>query len=198
MNGFGLGRMPELWYNEKEVRLVEDKERNMETIALFVDGASMFYAQRDNGWHIDFKDVYQYFTINREVAGAWYFTATPPRAERDRFERYRRFRSALIHIGYSVVDKEVRTITDRNSGITKLKGNLDIELVFRMLSTIDKYECAVLLGGDSDYVPVIDHLVNSGKKVVIVGRRQSTATDLINSASEFIDLEDLRDHIEKR
>jgi uncharacterized LabA/DUF88 family protein len=27
-------------------------------VAIFVDGANMFYAQRDNGWHIDYKKVY--------------------------------------------------------------------------------------------------------------------------------------------
>lgn len=198
MKGSEVGRIRELWYNKKEFGFIDAKEGDMERVALFVDGASMFYAQRDNVWHIDFKDIYQYFTTNREIAGAWYFTATPPKAETDRFDKYRRFRSALIHIGYRVVDKEVKVMTDRNSGITKLKGNLDIDLVFRMLSAINSYDCAVLLGGDSDYVPIINHLVNSGKKVVIVGRRQSTAMDLINSASEFIDLEDLRSHIEKR
>lgn len=49
--------------------------------------------------------------------------------------KYRKFRSALIHIGYSVIDKEVHVITDRATGQTKMKGNLDIELTFRMLST---------------------------------------------------------------
>ena len=170
----------------------------MERVALFVDGASMFYAQRDNGWHIDFRSVYQYFTDNREVAGASYYTASPPIAERDRYDKYRGFRSALIHIGYTVVDKEVRVITDPATGQTKLKGNLDIELVFRMLASINSYDTVVLLGGDSDYIPIVEHLVNSGKRVIIVGRRQSTSTELVNAASQFVDLNDLRARIEKR
>ena len=40
----------------------------MMRIALFVDAANMFYAQRDNGWEIDYKKVYKYFTKGRDVA----------------------------------------------------------------------------------------------------------------------------------
>jgi uncharacterized LabA/DUF88 family protein len=169
----------------------------MERVGLFVDGAAMFYAQRDNGWHIDYRNVFHYFTDNREKVGAWYFTATPSAANADALERYRKFKYALTQIGYNVKDKEVRVIYDKNTGQARLKGNLDIELVFRMLSSVNSFDTAVLLGGDSDYVPLIEHLVNLGKKVIVVGRRQSTAIDLINAASQFIDLNDIQDRITK-
>jgi uncharacterized LabA/DUF88 family protein len=169
----------------------------MERVGLFVDGAAMFYAQRDNDWHIDYRNVYHYFTDNRDKAGAWYFTATPPATDEDASDRYRKFKHALTQIGYNVKDKEVRVLYDKNTGQARLKGNLDIELVFRMLSSVNSYDTAVLLGGDSDYVPLIEHLVNLGKRVIVVGRRQSTAIDLINSASQFIDLNDIRDRIAK-
>lgn len=169
----------------------------MERVGLFVDGAAMFYAQRDNDWHIDFRNVYHYFTDNRDKAGAWYFTATPPASDPDALERYRKFKHALTQMGYTVKDKEVRVLYDKNTGQVRLKGNLDIELVFRALSSLNSYDTLVLLGGDSDYVPVIEHLVNLGKRVVVVGRRQSTAIDLINASSEFIDLNDIRERIAK-
>lgn len=169
----------------------------MEKVAIFVDGSAMFYAQRDNGWHIDYRNVYHYFTDNREKVGVWYFTASPPPGNTDALERYRKFKYALTQIGYSVKDKEVKVLYDKNTGLARLKGNLDIELVFRMLTSVNTYDTAVLLGGDTDYVPVIEHLVNLGKRVIIVGRRQSTATDLINVASDFTDLNEIRDRISK-
>jgi len=169
----------------------------MERVAIFVDGGSMFYAQRDNGWHIDYRSVFHYFTDNREKSGAWYFTAKPQAADASALERYMKFKHALTQIGYSVKDKDVRVLYDKNTGQVRLKGNLDIELVFRMLSSINSYDTAVLMGGDSDYIPLIEHIINMGKKVIIVGRRESTATDLINTANQFIDLNDIRDRIEK-
>jgi uncharacterized LabA/DUF88 family protein len=169
----------------------------MDRVAIFVDGGSMFYAQRDNGWHIDYRNVYHYFTDNREKAGAWYFTAKPQPANTDAIERYSKFKYALTQIGFSVRDKDVRVSFDKDTGQVRMKGNLDIELVFRMLSTINSYDIAVLMGGDSDYVPIIEHLINMGKRVIVVGRRESTATDLINTANQFIDLNEIRDRIAK-
>jgi len=167
-------------------------------VAIFVDGANMFYAQKDNGWRIEFKKVFQYFTDNCEFACAYYFTATPPIHKHERIEKYRRFRSALIHIGYTVVDKEVRVIQDKETGLVKLKGNLDIDMAFRMLSGTNIYDEAVVLGGDSDFVPIFQYLTHLGKKVTCVGRKDSTALDLINASTRFIELDSIRDRIEKK
>ena len=170
----------------------------MQRVGLFVDGANMFYAQRDSGWHIDFRLVHQYFMDNREKAAAYYFTASPPVGDIAKVDKYRRFRTALIHIGFTVVDKEVKVLSDPTTGQVKLKGNLDIDLVFRMLTAVDSYDEVVLMGGDSDYVPIIQHLRNLGKIVIVVGRRQSTATEIINATTRFVDLESIRARIEKR
>lgn len=170
----------------------------MTKVAIFVDGSSMFYAQRDNRWHIDFRKVLDYFTRNKEKAGAYYFSATPPAHLPDRVSAYRRFRNALIYIGYEVVDKEVKIIRDKESGATKIKGNLDIELVFRMLAAIDTFDEIVLLGGDSDYEMVLGHLKNNGKIVTCVGNRNSVAREIINITNQYIDLNKIRDMIEKK
>lgn len=169
----------------------------MKIVALFVDGASMFYAQRENKWHIDYQKVYQYFTNNKDVYGAFYFTASPPAGDQEKVRKYRGFKGALIHMGYTVIDKEVKIIKDPNTDQVKLKGNLDIELVFRMLSGADGYNEAILLGGDTDYVPVIEHLRNMGKDVICVGREQMTGLDLINIVNRFIDLNEIRNRIER-
>jgi hypothetical protein len=54
------------------------EEKTMQRVGLFVDGANMFYAQRDNRWHIDWRLVFHFFTDTKEKAAAYYFTATPP------------------------------------------------------------------------------------------------------------------------
>ncbi len=174
------------------------QESAMQRVALFVDGANMFYAQRDQKWHIDYRLVYQLVMDNREKAGAYYFVASPSPSDADRLISYRRFRTALINIGYQVVDKEVRVMTDPVTKVQTLKGNLDIDMVFAILTSMSLYDEAVLMGGDSDFIPIIRHLRNSGKSVTVYGRRASTATDVINATSKFIDLEDIRKRIEKR
>ncbi|HEX2896834.1 MAG TPA: NYN domain-containing protein [candidate division Zixibacteria bacterium] len=166
-------------------------------VAIFVDGANMFYAQRDMGWRIEYKKVLEFFSTNKTLASANYFTATPPVYKIEAVEKYRKFKQALIYIGYSVIDKEVRVFQDKETGQVKLKGNLDIDMAFKMLSQVTSYDEAVLLGGDSDFVPIIQYLSNLGKAVICVGRKESTALELRNYATKFIELGEIRDRIEK-
>jgi uncharacterized LabA/DUF88 family protein len=168
------------------------------SVAIFVDGGNLFYAQKQQGWHIDWAAVYTHFSAGKQVYGAFYFTATPAAGNQLAVEKYRKFRTALIYMGYNVIDKEVHVIKDPATGQVKLKGNLDIELVFRMLSSQHGWDEAVLIGLDIDYVPIINHLRNLGKTVVCVGRRQMTSLEVINAASKFIDLEELKRLFEKK
>jgi uncharacterized LabA/DUF88 family protein len=185
-----------------EVRALEVPppwRNKMQRVGLFVDGANMFYAQRDNRWHIDWRLVFNFFTDNKEKAAAYYFTATPPVGDSERVTKYRHFKTALQSIGYSVVDKEVRVIKSETSDVPlRIKGNLDIELVFRLLTEANTYDEIVLMGCDSDYIRVIGHLRAIGKIVTIVGRKGSISNDLINVANKFLDLETIRARIERK
>lgn len=70
----------------------------------------MFYAQKDNGWYIDFKRAYEYFGKDKKITVACYFTGTPYYEQTERVESYRGFRSFLIYTGYRVVPKETKRI----------------------------------------------------------------------------------------
>lgn len=166
-------------------------------VAIFVDGANMFYAQRDNGWYIDFKKVRDYFSLNQDIHGAFYFTATPPASDPEAVKKYRGFRGFLINTDWTVIDKEVKVIKDRKTGVKILKGNLDVEIVFKILTSCQAWDKCYLLGGDSDFATILEHLANLGKKIIVVGRRESTANEIINLAHEFIDLNDIRGNIER-
>ena len=170
----------------------------MSTVAIFVDAANMFYAQKQQGWYIDWDAVLQHFIAGKQKCGAFYFTATPPASDATAVEKYRRFRTALIYMGYEVIDKEVHVIQDTKANIIKVKGNLDIELVFRMLTSASGWDDGILLGMDLDYIPIINHLRNMGKTITCVGRKQMTSIELINSASQYIELENIRKLIEKK
>lgn len=171
----------------------------MSTVAVFVDGSNMFYAQKQQGWYIDWEAVLKHFTAGKQTCGAFYFTAKPAAGNVQAVERYRKFRTALIYMGYDVIDKEVHIIQDPASGqIIRIKGNLDVELVFRMLTSAHGWDEGVLMGVDLDYIPIINHLRNLGKTITCVGRRQMTSLELINAATTFKELEELRKLIEKK
>lgn len=166
-------------------------------LAIFVDAGNMFYVQKAQGWFIDWGKFYRHFTANRDTVGAYFFTATPSADQPERVKAYRRFKRFLQYTGYRVIDKEVRILEDKSTGQVRVKGNLDIELVFRLLATIDSYDEAIIVGGDADYIPVIEHLVNVGKTVRIVGSQQSTSIDLINTANKYTEMSDIQSAIER-
>ena len=160
-----------------------------ERVALFVDGGNMFYAQMNNGWFIDWEKAYRYFGSRKKMSGAFYFTAYPPASEIEKIGRYHAFRKALIYSGYNVIDKEVKVLPD------KIKGNMDVEIAFRLLTEIDRYDELVFFGGDSDFVVVFNHLKNLGKKILCVGRPDMTSLEIRNVVTAFHDLNDLKKHL---
>ena len=170
----------------------------MSKVAIFVDGANLYYAQKEQGWNIDWQSVLQHFTSGKQKCGAFYFTATPAASDTIAVTKYRKFRTALIYMGWEVIDKEVHIIKDRATGETIKKGNLDIELVFRMLTSATGWDDGVLVGMDLDYIPIITHLRNLGKNIAVVGRREMTSLELINAATQYIELNEIRRLIERK
>lgn len=94
----------------------------MEKVGLFIDGANMFYAQKDNGWDIDFKKAYEYFGKDKEVTVACYFTGTPHYEEIKQIGDYRGFRAFLISTGYTMVEKEVKRIKHKTPKDVLING----------------------------------------------------------------------------
>ena len=165
----------------------------MAKLAVFVDGANMFYAQRKLGWHLDYRKLYDFLTKDFEVYNAFYFTSvpTPVDASLEGFLR------ALTAMGYTVRRKALKEIVDQETGETFRKANLDIELVIDMFNTVDLYDVAILCTGDGDFERAVELLRSRGKRVLGVGSREMAAYDLINAVDKYIFLEDLRDQIGK-
>lgn len=166
----------------------------MLTMALFVDGANMFYAQRKLGWHIDYRRLYDLLAHDYKVYNAYYYTSvpTPVDASLEGFLR------ALTAMGYTVRRKTLKEILDQETGQTFRKANLDIELVIDMFNTADLYDVAILATGDGDFERAVELLRSRGKRVYAVGSREMAAYDLINAVDRYIFLEDLREQVGKQ
>ncbi|MCL6595950.1 MAG: NYN domain-containing protein [Firmicutes bacterium] len=165
----------------------------MERIAIFIDGANMFYAQRKMGWHIDYRKVYEFYASQAQVYNAFYYTSVtnPMDPGMEGFLR------ALTGMGYTVRRKVVKEIVDQETGQTIRKANLDIEIVIDMLTTADLYDRAVLISGDGDFERAVEYLRGRGKRIEGLGVHAMAAYDLVNAMDRYLYLEDLRDLVEK-
>jgi uncharacterized LabA/DUF88 family protein len=162
-------------------------------LALFVDGANLFYAQRKLGWHIDYRRLYEYLSQGYHVYNAYYYTSVPTPVDTS----LEGFLRALTAMGYTVRRKPLKEIVDQETGQTFRKANLDIELVIDVFNTVELYDVAILCTGDGDFERAVELLRSRGKRIIGVGSREMAAYDLINAVDRYLFLEDLRDVVGK-
>ena len=165
----------------------------MNRLSIFVDGNNMFYAQQKNGWFFDPRRVLDYFKSEPNITlvnAFWYTGLKDPQDQRG-------FRDALISLGYTVRTKILKEYYDDNSGRYSQKANLDIEIVVDMFNTVDQYDKVILFSGDGDFERAIELLRSKNTHITVVSTEGMIARELRNATDRYIDLNDMRDQIEK-
>jgi uncharacterized LabA/DUF88 family protein len=164
----------------------------MNRLSIFVDGNNMFYAQQKNGWFFDPRRVLEYFNKPevKLINAFWYTGLKDPQDQRG-------FRDALISLGYTVRTKILKEYYDDVSGRYSQKANLDIEIVVDMFNTVDQYDEVVLFSGDGDFERAIELLRSKNTHITVVSTEGMIARELRNATDQYVDLNDIRDQIEK-
>jgi len=164
-------------------------------VAIFVDGSNMFYAQKAVGYYIDFNRVKEFFSQEKDLFKAFFYvgTTSPPAVKEKKFLDF-----LIYRCGYTVRNKEIKTILDDETGESKLKCNLDIEIAVEMFKEIEHYDTAILMSGDGDFESVIELLRSRGKTTEVVSARNMLARELANVAHKVHFLEELRPSIERQ
>lgn len=165
----------------------------MNRLSIFVDGNNMFYAQQKNGWFFDPRRVLNYFKSDpdiRLINAFWYTGLKDPQDQRG-------FRDALISLGYTVRTKILKEYYDDNSGRYSQKANLDIEIVVDMFNTVDQYDRVILFSGDGDFERAIELLRSKNTHITVVSTEGMIARELRNATDLYIDLNEMRQDIEK-
>jgi uncharacterized LabA/DUF88 family protein len=107
-------------------------------------------------------------------------------------ERQQGFLLWMRRNGFRVVQKELKTFYDGTR-----KANLDVEIAVDMLSLAGRYDTAVLVSGDEDFVYALNAVAYKGCRVEVAGFRSNTAPRLIDVADFFIDLGDIAELVRK-
>lgn len=156
---------------------------------VFIDAANIFYAQKSLKWRISYEKLMKYFKkdCGRKIK-CFLYTATIPGNEKQK-----KFLDLLDILGYIVRTKPIKVIRLKN-GQKIWKGNLDIELALEMYDTVDSYETAILVSGDSDFAPVIDKIKQKNKRVLVMSTKDHISKELIERA-KFIDFKKLEKEI---
>lgn len=88
-----------------------------------------------------------------------------------------RFYKKLASFGYTLHLKPVKMYETADGG-TRRKANCDIDMTLVMLTHIDRYDRALVLSGDGDFLPVLKHIQTHGKNVLVLARGERTAKEI--------------------
>ncbi|MGD9589847.1 MAG: NYN domain-containing protein [Pyrinomonadaceae bacterium] len=156
-------------------------------VAVFIDGNNLFHAARFHAIDIDYNKLLRILLGDGRLLRAFFYTGVDIGAERQQG-----FLLWMRRNGFRVVQKELKTFYDGTR-----KANLDVEIAVDMLSLAGRYDTAVLVSGDEDFVYAINAVAYKGCRVEVAGFRSNTAPRLIDVADYFIDLGDIAELIRK-
>lgn len=101
------------------------------------------------------------------------------------------FYKKLETFGYQLFLKPVKVY--RKAGLVQKKANCDVEMSFYLMKEMRKYQRVVVLSGDGDFLPVLKHLKEKRKTVLILSRGPRTAREIrLFAAGNFRDFEYLK------
>lgn len=150
-------------------------------VAVFIDGNNLFHAARFHNLDIDYNKLLRVLLGDGRLLRAFFYTGVDAGAERQQG-----FLLWMRRNGFRVVQKELKTFYDGTR-----KANLDVEIAVDMLSLAGRYDTAVLVSGDEDFVYALNAVAYKGCRVEVAGFRSNTAPHLIDVADFFIDLGDI-------
>ncbi len=156
-------------------------------VAVFIDGNNLFHAARFHNIDIDYNKLLRVLLGDGRLLRAFFYTGVDVGAERQQG-----FLLWMRRNGFRVIHKELKTFYDGTR-----KANLDVEIAVDMLSLAGRYETAVLVSGDEDFVYAVNAVAYKGCRVEVAGFRSNTAPKLIDVADYFIDLGEIAEKVRK-
>ncbi|MDQ6601609.1 MAG: NYN domain-containing protein [Chloroflexota bacterium] len=148
-------------------------------IAIFFDMSNLYFAARDMGIRIDYARLLDFLTSGRRLHRAYAYLGYNPEDESSHS-----FITWLKRNGFRVKTKALRRFEDGST-----KANLDMELAIDLLTQAPHIDVAIVVSGDGDFVNLVDAAQNAGLRVEVAATPRQAATDLMDIADQFIDLE---------
>lgn len=160
---------------------------NRGRIAIFIDGSNLFYAALQLGVEIDYTKLLCRLTGGSRLLRSFFYTGVDPSNEKQQG-----FLLWMRRNGYRVITKELIQLPDGSK-----KANLDVEIAVDMMALVGCYDTAILVSGDGDLAYAVDAVSYRGIRVEVVSLRSMTSDSLINVADRYIDLDSIKEDIQK-
>lgn len=170
------------------------------TIAL-IDGANFWATCKNLDFVVDYKALLNLLHERFDLIRVVYYTATV--TDEDNITKIRPILDWLSYNGYGIVEKPAKIIRNKATGdITKIKGNMDIEIAVDAMEAATYAKVIILFTGDGDFAELVRALQRKGVRVIVVSSMTTTsvmiADELRRQADFFVEVATMRDTIERK
>lgn len=148
-------------------------------VGVFVDVQNLYYSAKHlYKAKINFKEILKDAVAGRKLIRAIAYVIKAGELKE------KTFFDALLRIGFEVKSKDLQVFY----GGAK-KGDWDIGIAMDTIELASKLDTIVLVSGDGDYIPLVQHLKRAAScKVEIIAFSKSASSKLAEEADDFLDL----------
>lgn len=154
----------------------------------FIDSQNLNLGIRSKGWELDFKKFRIYLNDKYHVKKAFLFIGYVPSNET--------LYTILQKFGYILIFKPTLDISSK--GRTRIKGNVDGELILHTMIEIERFDKAVIVSGDGDFHCLIEYLESKNKLGALLVPNKKYSTLLKRFNFYILEIDSLRDILEKK
>jgi len=166
---------------------------NKKKAIMFIDGNNWYHNLKsifDKPRIINFKSLAKIISekFNLEIIEIMYYNSTPDiELGEENYYKHMKFLADLKRKGINVNTRKLKKIRT-NGKIIRLEKGVDVLISADMVNKIlleKKAETAVLITGDSDFVPVMQLIKKEGKEVLTASVMKGYARELLKGDFRF-------------
>ncbi len=160
----------------------------MSTNYAYIDGQNLHSGVSAQRWKLDHKKFRDYLRDDLGVEKAFIFLGF--------MEEHQDLYNALQEAGFILFFKPLIRYDDG-----AIKGNVDADMVLKVMIDIEQYDNAVIVSGDGDFAGLIRHLAGLKKLKKVIIPNKDTYSSLFKRMEEFdtgyfVFIRDLRNKVQ--
>jgi uncharacterized LabA/DUF88 family protein len=159
--------------------MISNVTHREQKVGVLVDVQNLYYSAKHlYSAKVNFKEVLNSAVLGRRLTRAFAYVIRADMKEEEPFYH------ALSQIGFEVKAKDLQVFFSGSK-----KGDWDVGIAMDAIQLANKVDVVVLVSGDGDYVPLVEHLQHLGCKVEMVAFGTSSSSKLKEAVDGFTDLD---------
>jgi uncharacterized LabA/DUF88 family protein len=167
---------------------------DVEKTALLIDGPSTYKVARQLDINVDYGKLLELFQSHTHVIKTYFFTSKDTRRAENSVDD-------LLH--WLSLNGYITCVTEYDRGDDgERREGIEVDFTIKALNVANDVDHLILFTGAGKFVPLVKYLDGMNKKITICsslnpnGEVRFVSLALRKAADNFIDLHDIRDHIQ--